>query len=218
MREVSSEHRVQKDLAEVHLSLIEGSKRILGELERASRLCSRVLPLSFLFLGALAALLFLSIIPTLDMMISSIVLLSIGAWLAVRERLGMGCQCCTEDIKARREELDSLVREDGSLNYDKEEGVADTILRAMEESEGWVNRINRDMVSTLIWPSVAALVLLLSLASSAGIEGKLVVMGFVVYILLVALWVYVRAKRKFESWRRRASAFRSRERDLLEGA
>lgn len=213
---MESDLKEQTDLAQIHLSLIAGSKKILNDLQRVSRLCQEIVFGSFLFLGALAIVAYFAVLPKEGVLLSGIALSAIGAWFLVRERTGFGRRCC-EDICSQNENIESLVKSDGTVDYDLPgRSVIDTTMSVVTESEEWMREISRELFLMLFWPALAVLILLMSVYSISSLQAQALSLGFIIYIIGMTSAVYIGTKLKFRSWQRRVAFFSSKAEEILQ--
>ena len=89
------------------------------------------------------------------------------------------------------------------------EGVAETIMQMIFASEEWINVIRRELLSMLVWPILAILILSFTAFQVELATIRALAVGFVVYIFAMTFVVYFGVRLKFQNWEGRVARFKA---------
>jgi uncharacterized membrane protein HdeD (DUF308 family) len=202
-----------KDLDQVHLALISGAKKTLKDLELSATVCTWGIPISYLILGAIGLLAGLSLAIN-PIFYSSLIITLIGVLLLVRESISSCRSCCTEDISMARKRL-SLLSEDGTIKRDSEDGVSDTLVKIVIDSERWVDATEQHVRAVFFWPLVAVLVIAIELFGTNEQDSTIVAGVLLAYLLSVYAVVEIWTRRKLHRWRSKVRELMRLEENIL---
>lgn len=197
-----------KEMDDVHLSLIGGAQRMLDTATSVWKFSLAALMGSLSVMGAVAVLMYFTILSRDSLFLEGVVFLAIAAWILARSLTGQCCSCCTVEIPRWKRILRSFIRADGTVDMDKQgEGVADSLIQVIAASEKWINVIRQELVSMLIWPVLAIVILISTVFTIDVTVVRIIALGFVGYVFVLTLAVYFGVKLKFQDWQSRIDRF-----------
>lgn len=198
-------------------TLIIGASKILDTVTLAWKSSFIALVGSLGGMGIVAMLLYFTILPKDPLFIDGLIFLGFAAYILFRYLTGGCCVCCTEEIPQWRRRIASLIKQDSTVDLNKDgEGILEVVLGIILASIGWMNSIRRDLLSMLVWPALAAIVLIFSVLAVDSLTFRIVWVVFIAIVFVEIIAIYYGVKARFRGWLERAAFFREQSRKMLE--
>lgn len=197
-------------IGDSHRALIVGASSVLDTLTVVWRFSLAALIGSLSVMGVVAIVTYFAVFPRESLFLEGFVFLAMAAWIFFRSLTGRCCTCCTVEIPRWRSILASFIKPDSTVDAFREgEGVVDSVMQVMLASEEWMRVIRRELFSMLLWPILAAVVLLLTVYTVDATTVKMISLAFIGYIFALTVAIYYTVNQKFQPWQRRVAKFKA---------
>lgn len=94
--------------------------------------------------------------------------------------------------------------------------MVESVMQVMLASEEWMRVIRRELFSMLLWPILAAVVLLLTVFTVDATTLKIISLAFIGYVFALTLAIYYTVNQKFKPWQRRVAKFKANVENALQ--
>ncbi len=206
-----------ESIGDSYRTLIVGASRVLDTLTAVWKFSLAALIGSLSVMGVVAIAVYFTIFPRESLFLEGFVFLAIAAWIFSRSLTGRCCSCCTVEIPRWRSILASFIKPDSTVDTSKEgEGVVDSVMQVMLASEEWMRVIRRELFSMLLWPILAAVVMLLTVYTVDATTVKMISLAFIGYIFALTVAIYYIVNQKFQPWQRRVAKFKANVENTLQ--